>query len=164
MLISEDYRSLNEQLHKDNTHYGTSGHKYAHIVMEFAMAMGTRDILDYGCGKGTLSRNLPFPIHEYDPCIEGKNERPDPADVVVCTDVMEHIEPDLLDNVLDDIRSLTKRGVILTIATGPAQKTLSDGRNAHLIQEDIKWWLPKIWDRFKVISVNNGPTITVVGC
>jgi hypothetical protein len=31
---------------------------------------------------------------------------------------------------------------------GPALKTLPDGRNAHLIQEPVEWWLPKIMQRF----------------
>jgi S-adenosylmethionine:diacylglycerol 3-amino-3-carboxypropyl transferase len=69
---------------------------------------------------------------------------PEPHDIVVCTDVLEHIEPDCLDDVLADIRRCTKKAALLVVATRPAMKTLSDGRNAHLIQEDFKWWEPHI--------------------
>ncbi len=37
-----------------------------------------------------------------------------------------------------------------SIHTGAAFKTLSDGRNAHLIQKPDSWWLPKLMLRFKL--------------
>jgi hypothetical protein len=36
----------------------------------------------------------------------------------------------------------------MSVHMGPALKTLPDGRNAHLIQEPVEWWLPKIMQRF----------------
>jgi len=149
-LISEDYRSLNEELHDSNPSYGTSGKRHANSIRELAMMMGTRDILDYGCGKSTLQENLPFLIKQYDPARPKYSEKPEPAEIVVCTDVLEHIEPENLDDVLDDLKRVTKTVGYFTVATRPAVKTLSDGRNAHLIIEDYKWWLPKLWERFNI--------------
>lgn len=34
-----------------------------------------------------------------------------------------------------------------------AKKVLPDGRNAHLIQESLAWWLPKLEARFTVSQV-----------
>jgi len=31
-----------------------------------------------------------------------------------------------------------------------AVKVLPDGRNAQLIQEDFRFWLPKLWTRFDI--------------
>ena len=152
--ISEDYRSLNEKLH-ENDSYGVSGQKWAGVVMEMSQAIGTQDVLDYGCGKSTLAQSLPFIIKQYDPAIKKYSDRPRPADIVVCTDVLEHIEPDLIDNVLDDLKDLTKKAGFFVIANRPAKKTLEDGRNAHLIQEGLEWWLPKLWERFRIINMNN---------
>jgi len=155
-VITEDYRRLNAELHKDNEHYGISGQKYAELVGGLAAAMGTDDILDYGAGKQTLANALPqYAIKAYDPAIEYISTTPDPADLVVCTDVLEHIEPECLDAVLDDLVRVTKKVLIATVATRPANKTLSDGRNAHLIVEDFKWWLPKFWDRFDINQFQN---------
>ena len=56
MLISEEYRSLNKQLHKESQHYGTSGYLHAKQIKELCMSLGTKDVLDYGCGKSTLLR------------------------------------------------------------------------------------------------------------
>jgi hypothetical protein len=68
--------------------------------------------------------------------------------MVACIDVLEHIEPDLLDNVLDHLASLTELVLLATVHTGPASKVLSDGRNAHLIQQPMEWWLPKFMSRW----------------
>ena len=61
---------------------------------------------------------------------------------LLCTDVLEHIEPDRIDNVLQYIQFPTKK-VYLMIDTVP-RKFLPDGRNAHLILEQPEWWDIKI--------------------
>jgi hypothetical protein len=153
-MISNSYRKLNQELH-EKPHYGTSGVKFAPQVHALAISLQTQDILDYGCGKSTLADNLPFKIKQYDPAIPKYDKKPEPADLVVCTDVLEHIEPEHLEAVLDDLQRLVLKRGFFTIATRPAQRTLSDGRNAHLIQENGLWWLGKLWDRFQIIGLQN---------
>lgn len=155
MLISDEYRKLNKELHETNEAYGTSGHKHAEAVIGLANAMQTADILDYGCGKGTLNAAVGIRLKEYDPAVPGKDEHPAPADLVVCGDVLEHIEPDCLDYVLTDLEELTKRAIFLCVATRPAKKVLSDGRNAHLIVEPKEWWLPKLMERWDMMNFQN---------
>lgn len=158
LLISPEYRAANAELHSRGG-YGISGYKWARDVYRIAREIEARNVLDYGAGQGTLFRAvrehngqvpLPFECHEYDPAIPGKDERPGPADLVVCGDVLEHIEPECLYAVLSDLRDLAKRAVFLVVATRPAVKILADGRNAHLIVEPAGWWLPKIMDRWHV--------------
>lgn len=155
MLITPSYAEQNRLLHESRHDYGISGAKHAKSIRELAQQMGTQDILDYGCGKRTLEDAIGFEIQNYDPAIPGCEARPRPADIVVCTDVLEHIEPECVDEVLDDIASLTKKMAFLTIATQPAVKTLPDGRNTHLIVQGIQWWLPKLWNRMTIGSVHN---------
>lgn len=152
MLITENYRELNKKLHESNKHYGTSGHKWASLVQNAVKWVNSQDVLDYGCGKSTLAQNLPFDIQQYDPAIAKYSESPEPAHIVVCTDVLEHIEPELIDNVLADLARLTKSMLILSIANRPAKKTLDDGRNAHLIQENESWWLNKLFPNFWIMQ------------
>jgi hypothetical protein len=83
-------------------------------------------------------------VFEYDPGIPGKDHLPKPADLVVCTDVLEHIEPELLDGVLRHLYLLAGRGAYLVIATRLARELLPDGRNAHLIVQEPPWWLAKL--------------------
>lgn len=155
MLITKEYQTLNAELHRTNRNYGCSGFRWAKNVRELAQAMNTRDILDYGCGKSTLAQNLPFNIKQYDPAIQRFSEPPKPADLVICTDVLEHIEPDCIEAVLDDLQRVIKLGGFVTIATRPAKKFLSDGRNAHLIQEGIEWWVPRLASRFRITNLSD---------
>ena len=87
---------------------------------------------------------------EYDPAIVGKDQEPEPADLVVCTDVLEHIEPDYLDEVLLHLRTKVKKRLFFAISLRPAGKTLADGRNAHLIVESAEWWLDRLSPYFRV--------------
>jgi 2-polyprenyl-3-methyl-5-hydroxy-6-metoxy-1,4-benzoquinol methylase len=156
MLISSEYRELNRQLHEARADYGVSSAKWAEHVRQLAGQIGAQSILDYGCGKGALRASLGEIVREYDPAIPGKDAPPTPADLVLCTDVLEHIEPGCLDSVLDDLRRVTLRGGFFTVATRKAEKSLADGRNAHLIVQPAKWWLPKLMDRFDVLRFEDG--------
>ena len=162
MLITADYKEQNKKLHETKPEYGISSQRWGNEVKMLAAKFQAESVLDYGCGKGELKNAVGFAFtclvdyREYDPAIEGKDETPDPADLVVCTDVMEHIEPELLDNVLDELERLTKKAIFITVDTRPAKKFLDDGRNAHLIQESSEWWLPKLMSRFELLSFNGG--------
>ena len=68
--------------------------------------------------------------------------------------MQQHIEPALIDNVLDDLKRVVTGVGTFTVHTGPAVKHLPDGRNAHLIQQPAAWWLPKILDRFELGMYN----------
>lgn len=164
-VISPEYKQMQQAFHEERADYGVSGAKHSEQIVQIAMMTDTwRSMLDYGCGKQTLQNAVPqFKIDGYDPGIPGMDSPPEPHDMVVCTDVLEHIEPELLDNVLDDLKRVTTKVGFLSIHTGPAQKVLPDGRNAHLIQEGLEWWLPKLWARFKIDMVQNHGVELIVG-
>lgn len=154
-LTSPDYRKLLQQVH-DSQGWGTGGRHHAGVVVTWARELGARSILDYGCGRGTLRISLPseFCLHEYDPGISTKEALPAPADLVVCTDVLEHVEPALIDHVLDHIYGLARLGAFFVVSCKPAKLVLPDGRNAHLIQQSPQWWTRKLTDhRFILVSV-----------
>lgn len=160
-LISQSYREQNAKLHSDHDTYGAGvATKFWYALVDrIAEAVGAASILDYGCGKNRLASTLTrHVVMGYDPAIPGFDLPPSPADLVVCMDVLEHIEPDCLDAVLDDLQRLALKGVFLTIATGAALRVLPDGRNAHLIQEGPAWWLPKIlqrWPNLQMMQARN---------
>jgi hypothetical protein len=153
--ITPEYAALNAQLH-DETTYGSGSWRHADDVRAFMDETSSETVLDYGCGKGLLRTALDNPewFREYDPAIEGKDARPEPADLLVCTDVLEHIEPELLDNVLDDIARCARRAAYIVVATRVAKKFLADGRNAHLIVQDAEWWKEKLSKYFFIMSAN----------
>lgn len=147
-LITDQYRELQARLHAEHDKYGISSEKHIEQIRAISEQLGTRDIIDYGCGKCRLQRGLPFPIQNYDPALPEFSRHPDPADFVVCTDVLEHIEPECLEEVLDDLAALTKKLLLVEVACRPAMKWLADGRNAHLIQQTPNWWLKHLLNRF----------------
>ena len=149
-MISDEYRQQLQEKHASDEAWGTTSYRYADLVRHLIKEYGITDILDYGCGKGAMKKSLGMDIREYDPGIPQKSKKPKPAQMVVCTDVLEHVEPNYLKQVLDDLQRVTKRVLLLDVCVVKAVHTLPDGRNAHLIVEDMNWWLPKIIDRFKI--------------
>jgi hypothetical protein len=152
-MISAAYRQEQESLH-ENDNYGTASVVYARHVSSILNKYHITDILDYGAGKGRLSESLSLDhqanVSRYDPAVKKWAKTPDPHEFVACIDVLEHIEPEYLEDVLDDLKRVTRRMGFFSIHMGPAKKTLSDGRNAHLIIKPLDWWLPKIMERFSL--------------
>lgn len=162
LLISEEYREMQRELH-ENPDYGVASVGYAPLVAEVLKMVGATELLDYGAGKGRLGLTLrqhiqrPLKIHHYDPAVPEWSAPPEPCEFVACIDVLEHIEPHLLDNVLDDLQRVTLVAGVFTVHTQPAVKVLPDGRNAHLIQQPPRWWLSKFTDRFELVTFNRMP-------
>jgi hypothetical protein len=147
-VISRPYRDLQFELHARPQGYGGKGARWASTVLEIKAGYGCHSILDYGCGRGSLGDALLLATgsrpYEYDPAVPGKDTLPMFADLVVCTDVLEHIEPDKLGNVLEHLHLITRRALFLVISTRASNKTLADGRNAHLIVEPGDWWRARV--------------------
>jgi hypothetical protein len=135
--------------------YGRHGDKWAEKVTDIVNQFSPSSILDYGCGQGALARSVPYRVHEYDPAIPDKSHLPSPADLVICTDVLEHIEPSFLDNVLNHIEALTQHVLFAVVSTRPAKKVLEDGRNAHLIVEQEDFWRVRFKRRFEIAEWKN---------
>jgi len=154
MLISAEYLNQQRQLH-ENPDYGTASVHYWPLILKLIDQLDITEVLDYGCGKGKLAGLLEgrkLLVRQYDPVYLDQRQ---PTEMVCCIDVLEHIEPECLDSVLDDLQRLTQRIGVFSVHTGQAAKTLPDGRNAHLIQEDYRWWLPKIMDRFEIFTLSH---------
>lgn len=168
MLLSDDYRAEQAALHAKGN-YGTASLAYGEFVSGFVEEMGAKTLLDYGCGSmRNLAKVLDCDViyEGYDPAVPAFAGEPDPADLVVCIDVLEHIEPDCLDAVLDHLKSKTLKAAFFTVHTGPAMKVLSDGRNAHLIQQPASWWLPKLMARWQLLNFQankSGFTVVLYG-
>lgn len=168
-LISDAYREQQTAMHAKGN-YGTASLQYGGLVSKLIDSTKITTLLDYGCGKMMNLSKVLAPGHDveytgYDPAIPELSIK-EPAQMVCCIDVLEHIEPEYLDDVLDDLKALVQVCGFFTVHTGPAIKTLPDGRNAHLIQQPPKWWLDKLWQRFSVGTfqvTDNGFWVVVYG-
>jgi hypothetical protein len=158
LTISGDYLALQRKLH-ENPNYGVASTFYAPIVAQVLARSRPRSISDYGAGKQNLRKALEqlgvsgYDYHPFDPAFPEYGE-PQSADLVCCIDVLEHIEPEFVDAVIEELATITVKLGFFTIATGPAGKTLADGRNAHLIQKPSSWWLPKLCAYFEIAQLS----------
>ena len=163
-VISPEYAALNRQLHENAPDYGAQGAAGAAQIVKLCRDNGLKSVLDYGCGKGTLkpaiaSLDWSLKVIEFDPAIPGKDKLPanGSVDLIAALDVMEHVEPEYLSNVLQVIKKLRPKAVFFAISTTPAKKTLPDGRNAHLLVHPGSWWETNLGAYFSKIYANEVP-------
>lgn len=160
-LVSEEYVEQLQQVHANKKDWGggnVSAKEFPHYAHRM-QDLGVNTILDYGCGCGLFKpwmevHNPGYIVEEYDPGIPGKDALPQPADFVVCCDVLEHVEPDKLENVLKHIKSVATKGAYLVVALFVSKLELPDGRQAHLIVNPGKWWInqiSKVFDNVEVV-------------
>lgn len=143
-LHSAAYRAQLTKLHSKQR-WGADGAKHASDVRALVERYQPSTVLDYGCGEGKLGEALkPTRVSGYDPGIPDRASMPKPCDLVVCTDVLEHVEPDKVDAVMDHIFRLTGKAAYLVISTKEANAVLPDGRNAHLTVHPAGWWVAKL--------------------
>lgn len=125
---------------------------YREEIRMWIQELGARTVIDFGSGKG-----LPYKAHHaqcpklddywgvrvtcYDPGVPEFSRFPTRrADLVVSSDVMEHIDERDVPMVIDQMFSLAERGVFAGIAAYPALTHLPDGRNAHVTVRPPSWW------------------------
>jgi hypothetical protein len=154
MAITPAYATTLRELRDRNPSWGNAARHAAPVIEElkaFGIEGGT--ILDYGAGTGAFKRRVEELTNErlqvvpYDPSIPGWSELPYRRfHAVVCTHVLEHVEPLLLQATIIELLTRAKRLVYIEVPHGPATKLLADGRDAHLTQETRAWWLELLGD------------------
>ena len=142
MAHSAEYLKQLKTLHSKSA-FG-SGADIPKIVKEILDSGEVNSFLDFGSGKGYLSQKISeaYPdikLYTYDP-VTSPIDLPEQVDMTYSSDVLEHVEPHLLEQTLDDLFARTTKYHYHLIACHPAKKKLSDGRNAHLIIQRPKWW------------------------
>lgn len=139
---------------KTPTMWGVTTIRLCLFIKQYIDEIQPVEILDYGCGKGQQytdkrvhklwKTKLPY---LYDPYVEGFTKKPSTPegffDLVLCCDVMEHVFPDEVDEVLRQLFFYGKK-VFLSIGTKPAVKKFSTGDNLHLTIQPEEWWLEKL--------------------
>ena len=172
--LIDSYKKLHEQ---EGKFKGISLIPLVPTLMKIVKDNDCKTLLDYGCGKGLpydkercKEVDLRNPIQElcslesfdlYDPAYEKYAKLPDKKyDIVVCTDVLEHVAEQDMDYVLTQILSRSKKIVFLNICCKPALKHFKEGKfkgkNVHISVFDPSWWghkIGNIWNKFNHLKV-----------
>ena len=157
-LITDDYLSTIKQVHKDANGWGVTAAGKSYWKIKSAINfVKPATLLDYGAGAGRLKERLSkdFPdlrVYEYEPARDEVSGPGYPSDLVVCIDVLEHIEPECLKEVLIDLQRCVLNKGYITVAMYKASRILPDGRNAHLIIKDLQWWKKVLSVYFSIVN------------
>jgi cyclopropane fatty-acyl-phospholipid synthase-like methyltransferase len=158
-MLSPEYQAILREHHtaqaaKRPKGWGTTGARnFGRYVLDMLNSdLNLRSVLDFGCGQGSLGRfirenaqNPKLDWTDYDPGIAEKaislGDRR--FDVVVTSDMFEHVEPEFVLETMAEVSNLTARYQYHWIACEPANGELPDGRNAHLTVREPDWWAEK---------------------
>ena len=103
MKNSPEYTLQLEKLHSAKSFGNAKG--APKILTNFLAEHTVNSIMDFGCGKGTPLDSLKsdtMDIYSYDP-ITHPIKLPEQVDLVYSRDVLEHIEPEQIDSVLENL-------------------------------------------------------------
>ena len=146
-MITPEYKQELARFHATNAF----GYNFTvpQAVHDLVREHRPKTVLDYGCATGPMVKTMRDTYPEintmgYDPAVPEFENLPEHADLTYCLDCLEHIEPHHLGSVLDSLFTVTGSVLYLEICCTPAKKILSDGRNAHLIQESPDWWRDRL--------------------
>jgi hypothetical protein len=163
-LKSAATRNLDQYrlLHIADPKYGRSSENMAGQVATLARQLRPASILDFGCGKSQLVDNVAAQLgakaYRYDPAIKEHSTLPvTKVDLILNTDVLEHLDENEVDVLLSDLASISQN-VFFNISTRPAAKILPSGENAHATVRDKNWWHTKILKHFREChSIQSNP-------
>lgn len=150
-MVSKDYKkylSLAQKMHMNETRWdGHSLIPHIEAINEIIQKKNIKTALDYGCGKAKYHPGTWSFFTKYDPAYPLYEKKPTGKyDLVICTDVMEHIPEDSVEFVIEELFQYAKKYVYVNVATRPAKKVLANGENAHVTVKPEKWW-NEIFDR-----------------
>lgn len=138
--LASEYRMI----HAAQPSYGSADRKMMRYINPLIESLNCARVIDYGCGKGALGKFIQastgIETQFYDPYVPEFSTRPDGRfDLLVNTDVLEHIPENSLLSVLDDMKSFSDH-CFFVISTRYAEQLLSDGQNAHCTVQPEAWW------------------------
>lgn len=157
MMTPEELIKEYQDRHTDDQFSrGTALLKHIPEIGRLCKLLGCTDALDYGCGKAwfwnlehwkAILDNDLRSIKLYDPAIPEYEEIPEGRyDMVICTDVLEHIHPEQTNDFLKTLFLYSRRALFLNVSTKPAKKKFKDGTNLHINLRSRQEWDKKIMD------------------
>ena len=122
---------------------GTTVRQYIPEINKLRKEYNLQTMLDYGCGKAQY-HDPSWNAVKYDPAIPEFSAKPTGRfDLVISTDVLEHIPEDSIDDIIADIFNYQDRWVFISVCCREAREILPNGMNAHATVRPEEWWKDK---------------------
>jgi len=144
MVYNNLYNIYLEQakiLHSDPSKWrGVTLTHFLPEIKQIIQAQSLKTILDYGCGKAEF-HPPEWNATKYDPAVLKFSQKPvGRFDLVICTDVLEHIPVDGLQDTIKDLFDYSDKWVFISVCCRKAMEILPNGYNAHATVESQEWW------------------------
>lgn len=121
-------------------------------IRKLAQQVQTKTMLDFGCGRGDAYRS-PHKLHHelglpraavtlYDPAFRESDKLPTGKfDLVVCSDVLEHIPEPEVDEFIARLFGYAEKAVWASVCCRPASKVFpGTDENLHVTVKPYDWW------------------------
>lgn len=138
--------------------YGSTNHgRFAYRLVQGWKPRPPKFVVDFGCGRNLFIQHLrrlgidglgidfAFPEADIVAPMHRVSVSAGIADVVTAFDALEHLLPEEVDEVLDEMRRIAVPGggFVLSICTRES-KTRVNGEGLHPTVRPLKWWLDRI--------------------
>lgn len=159
MITNKNYVEQYKLLNDKNKLYYESNLSIFNMVNEISLFIDylkPKNVLDYGRGNGVLLKLLRYKypkinIDGYDPAIKEFSVIPNNHyDMIINTDVLEHIPKSDIADVVNHIKSLSNN-VFFCLHHGKAWTILPNGENAHITIEPKEWYHNLMRNYFDII-------------
>jgi len=152
------------------------GEKLAQLAFEEMGMQKGNTLIDFGCGTGRPAlqfQRMGAAVTGVDHASNCLDDRVNinflkcclwdmppnlEADYGYCTDVMEHIPPEKVHDVLSEIKRIIRKKAFFQIATFPDGMGKHIGKTLHLTVQPASWWEAKLsehWDNVTIRGNRN---------
>lgn len=143
------YRQMAESM--PGNFLGLSILNHAKEIGQLIKEVDAKTVLDFGCGRGDAYRS-PHKVHHqwglprasvylYDPAFHHAPMPTGKFDLVVCSDVLEHIPPEEVDGFIARLFGFAKKAVWASVCCRPAKKVFpGTDTNLHVCIRPYQWW------------------------
>ena len=141
MILYNEYLEQAKLVHQNEKKWtGTTVRQYIPEINQIRKDKKIVTMLDYGCGKAQ-HHDATWGAYKYDPAIPEFEQKPATTfDLVISTDVLEHIPYEDLPMVIRDIFSYANKWVFISVCCREAREILPNGMNAHATVMSQKAW------------------------
>ncbi|MEP2618460.1 MAG: hypothetical protein ABJH25_10560 [Marinomonas sp.] len=148
-----------QAIHSNRVWGDSSYGKHGEYILSILSSIEKRDsAIDFGCGQSPLASKILEAddgiklFDRYDPSIENISSIPqENYDILINTDVLEHIPEDELKTVLKTMSSVSDKAIII-IHLAKAKLILPNGENAHCTIKKPKEWRSLLFDFYHEVE------------